>query len=978
MDLDADDAVEAGVETVDLNVDDDDAAAAGKEGAAAAIEDVVDLDAGQTASGRRQRRKRRRGNDGAVAKGDAHGDDGDLEIVGVVVQRPAGDADVIVVGARASPVLDLAAPAPATMSTCDACKKAFGAGVSPLVASRCKHALCEACAVQAVAEVSNEVSGTGGEKALQAREIKALPTCPARRCRAPMSAAEARAALVPPAVDGMFADALEDFDEWLACGATELATVPVTLPPFSEEMATLALRVEGSDALGEWFTDDLLGAYAPLWLYEGDEAAEAANSGEGGIGVDGVVDDDDDDVVDLGGDAVAPVKAREATRTVLWVCAACGLPTDAPASDTSSPPLFLHCANARAFGLLQSIDGLVEVTRSAEQVLAATDVAAKPAAKRKAARAFGTKTPVYRSYKHRQPKGFAKGTGYGGDQSRGSEWQGLSKTFLEQTARADAAAAYWFSRIRAFLLVGMCSPLSSWPGFIRALLRRSRVTDHIATVIGNESIMDVGARVLVYVAAIRVVMALIEIPSLRVLVTESNNVSRGRSIVSLVLAMSRQAALLAMGVGLENLDGNMLLLCRQIRRCVRAIKRHDLEPKDGPGSQPKGVESNAPLEVDSLDIDIMMDCQANGGAGGCPTTGGEGPGCIPDPTDLVTPVTEAERTAYADAMRDLQFETVSGLAELSSFRAEATKVLATGGGRADMMRRVATEVASLSSSLPLYWSSTIVLRVDEDRYDFLQAMITGPDGSPYSCGCFIFDIYLPPTYPNTPPKFKLLTTGGGRVRFNPNLYACGKVCLSLLGTWTGPSWTQASTLLQVLVSIQSLILVEDPYFNEPGYEASINTPHGRSQSAAYNKRVRRDTVVAAMLANIRHPPPHVERAVREHFRLKRRAVKVQMGVWFPSVKPASASTSTSSTSATSTVAAAKKSAAAAALGAATAAFSSGYGMAGAHVAALQQQLATATQEYAAAVGVGGGYGSRPVSGLTPGELSALFTALDAL
>lgn len=47
-----------------------------------------------------------------------------------------------------------------------------------------------------------------------------------------------------------------------------------------------------------------------------------------------------------------------------------------------------------------------------------------------------------------------------------------------------------------------------------------------------------------------------------------------------------------------------------------------------------------------------------------------------------------------------------------------------------------------------------------------------------------------------------LTTGAGRVRFNPNLYACGKVCLSLLGTWTGPSWVPGtSTLLQVRQSL---------------------------------------------------------------------------------------------------------------------------------------------------------------------------------
>jgi ubiquitin-protein ligase len=84
----------------------------------------------------------------------------------------------------------------------------------------------------------------------------------------------------------------------------------------------------------------------------------------------------------------------------------------------------------------------------------------------------------------------------------------------------------------------------------------------------------------------------------------------------------------------------------------------------------------------------------------------------------------------------------------------------------------------------------------------------------------LFDIYFPSDYPNQSPKVNLQTTGYGEVRFNPNLYNCGKVCLSLLGTWSGgqnETWDpKASTLLQVLVSIQSLIFVPEPFFNEPG------------------------------------------------------------------------------------------------------------------------------------------------------------------
>ena len=47
------------------------------------------------------------------------------------------------------------------------------------------------------------------------------------------------------------------------------------------------------------------------------------------------------------------------------------------------------------------------------------------------------------------------------------------------------------------------------------------------------------------------------------------------------------------------------------------------------------------------------------------------------------------------------------------------------------------------------------------------------------------------------------------------------MCLSLLGTWSGPGWDPVrSTLLQVLVSVQALIMVDEPFFNEPGYQVS--------------------------------------------------------------------------------------------------------------------------------------------------------------
>lgn len=199
------------------------------------------------------------------------------------------------------------------------------------------------------------------------------------------------------------------------------------------------------------------------------------------------------------------------------------------------------------------------------------------------------------------------------------------------------------------------------------------------------------------------------------------------------------------------------------------------------------------------------------------------------------------------------------------------------------IKRLIQEVGTLSSNLPLHLGSSVFLRVDEERIDVMQAMIVGPESTPYDNGCFIFDIYCPHDYPKGPPLVNMQTTGGGTVRFNPNLYNCGKVCLSLLGTWEGGTnekWNEkTSTLLQVMVSIQSLIFVEQPYFNEPGYEADMNTPHGKQQSSEYNETIRLGTIRWAMIEQLRSPSLGFEEAIRLHFKLKTPIIAAQMKEW---------------------------------------------------------------------------------------------------
>ena len=51
--------------------------------------------------------------------------------------------------------------------------------------------------------------------------------------------------------------------------------------------------------------------------------------------------------------------------------------------------------------------------------------------------------------------------------------------------------------------------------------------------------------------------------------------------------------------------------------------------------------------------------------------------------------------------------------------------------------------------------------------------------------------------------------------------------------------------MQVLVSIQSLILVADPYFNEPGFEDNMHTPAGRAASRSYSADIMCAVAAAA-------------------------------------------------------------------------------------------------------------------------------------
>lgn len=76
-----------------------------------------------------------------------------------------------------------------------------------------------------------------------------------------------------------------------------------------------------------------------------------------------------------------------------------------------------------------------------------------------------------------------------------------------------------------------------------------------------------------------------------------------------------------------------------------------------------------------------------------------------------------------------------------------------------------------------------------------------------------------------------------------------------------------------------MILVHEPYFNEPGFERCRGTPMGELACMHHQLAVQEATVLVAMLQQLRHPPTVFAEAVRAHFRLKGRAILQQCEGW---------------------------------------------------------------------------------------------------
>ena len=123
-------------------------------------------------------------------------------------------------------------------------------------------------------------------------------------------------------------------------------------------------------------------------------------------------------------------------------------------------------------------------------------------------------------------------------------------------------------------------------------------------------------------------------------------------------------------------------------------------------------------------------------------------------------------------------------------------------------------------------SLSMIRFIWSQEFPQLLKFIIIPDSEPYLGGMFEFHALFPDDYPSSPPRVHFMTTGGGAIRFNPNLYADGKVCLSLLGTWSGEQWCPSiNNIVHVVQAIQVMIFTDQPVQNEPAYSSDKYFDH---------------------------------------------------------------------------------------------------------------------------------------------------------
>lgn len=114
------------------------------------------------------------------------------------------------------------------------------------------------------------------------------------------------------------------------------------------------------------------------------------------------------------------------------------------------------------------------------------------------------------------------------------------------------------------------------------------------------------------------------------------------------------------------------------------------------------------------------------------------------------------------------------------------------------LRRLQTELHRIQSDPPCNCSAGPVS--DSDLFTW-EAILFGPDKSPYAGGVFKLTIRFPSAYPMAPPNVTFNTK-----IYHPNINAAGGICLDILKD----QWSPVLSVPNLLLSILSLLTDPNP------------------------------------------------------------------------------------------------------------------------------------------------------------------------
>jgi len=250
---------------------------------------------------------------------------------------------------------------------------------------------------------------------------------------------------------------------------------------------------------------------------------------------------------------------------------------------------------------------------------------------------------------------------------------------------------------------------------------------------------------------------------------------------------------------------------------------------------------------------------------------------------------------YIAAMENIEtygtYASIEGLSSRSTYSSHKDdKADPTSANFKKIMKEIKK---ALPKNIYCSMNGSMFVRFDENNPRFLQALLTGIEDTPYANGCFLFDIYLCDDYPNKPLQIKHITKGAvmcsannGPGGFSPNLHqSSGKVCLSLLGTWSGPGWEAGkSNVYQVISTIMFMIFgAEHPYYMEPSYGGWEGTVQGRTEHERrvieYDEEVMYHNAKYAILETLKTPYEGFEDVIKTHFKIKKGVILKTMERW---------------------------------------------------------------------------------------------------